>query len=176
MAEKPNRREQLIERIKTGKMTKADIAEDIGIKVSGVSSQMTYLRWMGHFIIWDEDKKLSFTDEEGFNAWEAAKKAGRKSVSKSTRTPQEQFDALTKTIASQTKSLAKWEKKLKLMEAEDYEVEDDTLIPEAQANITLFEIKIQRNEDKLAAINMDDVEEVEEDVAEEVNDEDEELL
>ena len=173
---KVSRRDQIVEMIEKGTMTKIEIAEELGIKVSGVSSQLTYLRWMGKFIIFDKETKImAFTDEDGFAEWEAAKAAGRTTKSKSNRTPQEQFEAYTKTLATQAKSLAKWENKLSLMTEDDYEVEDETLIPEAEANVTLLGIKIQRNEDKLAAINMDDVSDATEEV-EEVNDEDEELL
>jgi len=174
MAEKINRRDQIIELIETGAMTKAEIAEKIGIKVTGVSSQLTYLRWMGKFIIFDaETKILSFTDEDGYAEWEAEKKSNRKTKSTTTRTPQEQFDAVTKTIASQIKLKTKWESKLDLMQAEDYVVEDDTLIPEAEANITLLGIKLIRNEEKLADINVDDLEVEEAEEAEETGREDE---
>ena len=175
MAElKQNRREQIKELIETGELSKKEIAEKLSIKESGVSSQLTYLRWMGFFIIWDADKKLSFTDEDGYAAWEEEKKAGRKpKKSVSTKTPQEQYNALIKTVEKQEKSLAKWQDKLSLLSDEDQL--DSTLIPEAEANITLLEIKISRNKARLAEVDMDEVVDIEPPV-EEVEDADEELL
>ena len=150
---KLNRRDQIKELIQTGDYTKKEIAEELGIKESGVSSQLTYLRWMGFFITFDDDKKLNFVTEEEYAAWEAEKKANRKTkVSVSKKTPLEQYNGLAKTISSQEKSLATWEDKLSLLEAEDQT--DDTLIPEASANITLLGIKIQRNQAKLDALDV----------------------
>lgn len=175
---KVTRRDQIKELIETGEFTKKEIAEKLEIKESGVSSQLTYLRWMGFFIIWDEDKKLSFVDEDGYAAWEAEKKTNRKTpASTSKKTPQEQFDGLTKTIGNQEKTLAKWEDKLSLLNDEDQT--DGTLIPEAEANITLLQIKIQRNQAKLEDVDMDEVAETEDEAPEapeEVEDADEELL
>ena len=171
MAEtKINRRDQIKELINTGEYTKKEVAAEIGIKESGVSSQLTYLRWMGNFIIWDENKKLSFTDEAGYSAWETANKAGAKAKSVSTRTPAEQFAALGKTITNQKATLAKWVDKLGLLQAEKQE--DPTLLPEAEANITLLEIKLGRNEDKLATLDFA----LEDADVEEVDDSDEDLL
>ena len=173
MAETKPRREQIKEMIDTGNFTKKEIATEIGIKDSGVSSQLTYLRWMGNFIIWDKDKKLSFTDEEGFLAWQDANKAGRKTKSVSRRTPQEAYEATMKTISSQNKQLTKFENKVELLKAEPSD--DDTLLPEAEAQIVLLNIKLQRNEAKLAEIDMTKV--ADEEVEEVVDaDEEEELL
>jgi len=161
MAEaKLNRREEIKKLISTGEFTKKEIAAEIGIKETGVSSQLTYLRWMGNFIIWDEDKNLQFTDEDGYNTWEAAKKADRKTVSVSKKTPKEQFVALSKTVVTQEKGLGKWIDKVNLLEAEP--AEDDTLLPEAKAQVVLLEIKIERNQDKLAVLDFDEDAEIDE--------------
>ena len=162
MAEtKISRRDQIKELIETGDFTKKEIAAKIGIKDSGVSSQLTYLRWMGFFITFNEDKKLNFTTEEGYAEWEATKKAGRKTkVSVSKKTPQEQYVALEKTIKSQTKSLAVWADKAGLLAAEDQE--DETLLPEANANITLLGIKLGGNQVKFDALEVPEEDEVDE--------------
>jgi hypothetical protein len=170
MAEKINRRQQVIDAITTGEMTKKEIAEQIGVKESGISSQMTYLRWMGYFIIFDDDKKLSFTDEAGFADWEADKKANRKTKSTSTKTPAEQHATLTKTIANQEKAMAKFVDKQTLL-ADEEDADEDT-VNEVDANITLLDIKIRRNEAKLDNIDLSD----EPDAEPEPDDEDEELL
>ncbi len=151
---KTNNRIRVQQLIETGNYTKKEIAEELDLTVASVSSNMTYLRWGGNFIIWNEDKKLSFTDEAGFDAWEAAKKSSRKgAVSK--LTAQERFDKLTKTIASQTKTLSKWEAKAEAL-ADDPQ-EDETLLPEAEAQVVLFGIKVARNQAALDAIDMSDV-------------------
>lgn len=170
---KVTRRDQIKELIETGEYTKKEIAEKLEIKESGVSSQLTYLRWMGFFIVWGEDKKLSFVDEDGYAAWEVEKKSNKKApASTSKKTPKEQFDGLTKTISNQEKTLAKWEDKLSLLN--DEVQTDETLVPEAEANITLLEIKIQRNQAKRSEVDMDAVEA--EDVEPEVEVANEELL
>ena len=184
MAEdKVKRRDQVKELIALGSMTKAEIADKLEVSVACVSSQMTYLRWMGNFIKYDEDKVLSFVTEEVYEEWQKELKANRKGKATSTRTPEEQAVAIAKTITSQETSMAKWNKKLEQVEADlekepdDEELED--LKDEAEANITLLRIKLKRN--KAKAEDLPGVaEEVAEEVVEESDDadevEDEELL
>jgi len=143
-----NKREQVLELLKEGSYTKVEIADKLGMKVGGVSTQLTYLRWMGFFIIWDADKKMSLTDEAGYNAWEAAK-APAKSKSVSKRAPEVTAASLAKTVSKQEATLAVWENKLELLTADNA---DEDLIAEADANIILLKIKIKRNRAKLAEL------------------------
>lgn len=147
MSEKVNRREQVSELIKEGVYTKAEIAEKLGVNASSVSSQMTYLRWMGNFIIADADKKLSFCTAEEAEAVAAAAKANKK-VTES-KDPQTRANALAKTIANQNKQLVAAEAKLAKVTSDlNEEPEDDQLIElhaEANANVVLLRIKIKRN-------------------------------
>lgn len=182
MAEKPNRREQVKEMIKRGNMTKAAIAEEIGVSAASVSSQMTYLRWMGKFIKYDENKILTFCTEEEYNAWQEELAANRKSKAASTRTPEEQAEATHKAIKRQETQLANWRKKMEAITKDlQADPEDDELLEleeEAEANITLLKIKIKRNEAKAEELP-DYVEEAEEDAddADDTDDiEEEELL
>ncbi|MDA3808614.1 MAG: hypothetical protein PF440_11970 [Thiomicrorhabdus sp.] len=154
MAEK-SMRFKVADLIEEGLYTKVEIAEKLETKVASISSNMTYLRWGGKFIIWDADKKLSFTDELGFDEWTAANKTNSKgSKAESKLTPAEQHAKLTKTIATQSKQLVNWQKKVKAG-AQD----DETILPEAEAQVTLFGIKILRNQAKLDALGDVEVEE-----------------
>lgn len=152
MAEKINRREQVRELIQKGTMTKQEIAEEIDVSSASVSSQMTYLRWMGNFIKYDSDKILSFCTEEEYNEWQEELAANRKTKSASTRTPEEQAEATHKAIKRQNVQLGNWGKKLEAITRDlQTEPEDDELLElelEANANITLLKIKIRRNEAK----------------------------
>jgi len=153
MAEK-SMRFKVADLIETGKYTKVELAEELETKVASISSNMTYLRWGGKFIIWDTDKKLSFTDEQGFDDWSAERKSktgSGKSVSK--LTPAEQYAKLTKTIASQNKQLDKWDVKV-----DAGPQKDETILPEAEAQVTLLSIKISRNQAKLDALGEVEVE------------------
>ncbi len=152
MAEKVNRREQVKELIEAGQWTKAGIAEQLGVKTSSVSSQMTYLRWMGFFIIADEEKVLHFCTEVEAAAHQEKLSAKRKTKSTTTRTPLEQAEAIAKTIKSQKAALKKWTEKVTLIKADlDSAPDDDDLTDlrdEAEANITLLGIKLKRNTQK----------------------------
>jgi len=151
MSEKVNRREQVKELIETGEYTKAEIAAKLEVKDASVSSQMTYLRWMGHFIVADENKKLRFCTEDEYNAQQEVVLANRKAkASTSAKTPQEQADALAKTLKTQRAAYAKAQAKVDQVNADIAEDPDDEelveLKEEADANATLLRIKIKRNE------------------------------
>lgn len=150
---KMNRREEVAELIKEGTHTKAEIAELLEVSPASVSSQMTYLRWMGNFIMYDENKILNFCDEETHAAWKAELEANRQTKA-SARTPEEQAEATYNATARQQVQLTNWRKKLDQINKDLVEdPEDDQLDEfkrEAEANITLLEIKISRNEIKAA--------------------------
>jgi len=169
-----NRRDQVVELIKLGAFTKQEIADKIGVKNSSVSSQMTYLRWMGNFIVWDEAKRLRFTDEDGFKNWSAEKDLTKKTKTTAKRDPAVSAKTLTKTINKQTTDLSVWRDKLELLNAEA--TPDAELVAEAEANITLFTLKIKRNTAKLAELPPPkDVDIEDEDIADEDVVDDEEL-
>ncbi len=150
---KVTKRDQVKEAIITGEFTKAQIAENLEMSLGSVSSQMTYLRWMGMFIKWDENKVLSMCTSDEFDAWEAENKANRKSPAASKLTPEEQSVRTAKTLGNQAKSLVTWEKKLEgaiEINDDDATEENQDYVDECEANIVLLKIKIKRNEAKAA--------------------------
>ena len=151
---KPNRREQVKGMIEQGEFTKAQIAEELSVSAASVSSQMTYLRWMGNFIKYDADKILTIVTEEEHVAWQEELAANRKSTSVSNKTPEEQAEAVFKTIERQNSSLTTWTKKAEKVEVDLIDEPDDEelleLKAEADANVVLLGIKIKRNERKAA--------------------------
>lgn len=164
---KLDRRGQVKSLIEEATHTKAEIADKIGVSQASVSSQMTYLRWMGNFIKYDEDKILSFCTEEEYEAWQAELQAKRKTKSTAARTPEEQAKAVAQAIERQEKQLENWEKKLVQITADlQAEPEDEELLEleaEASANITLLKLKIKRNAVKAEELpEVPDEEEVEE--------------
>ncbi len=167
-------KERIKDMIEEGVHTKKEIAAALDIKESSVSSNMTYLRWGGKFIKWDDEKRLCFIDEAGYDEWQEERKANTKSKKAVSKlTPQEQFNRFSKTAANQEKALANWEAKVAKY-AEDAP-SDDTLLPEAEAQVTLTSIKLQRTRAKLDAVDMSEVTEAGE-AAEEADESDEELL
>ncbi len=172
---KVTKRELVKAEIEAGGKTKIEIAEALEMSVASVSSQMTYLRWMGLFIKYDEEKVLSFVTEEEFDAWQAELKANRKTTSVSNKTPEEQASAVAKTLKNQNAALARWDKKLddaNLMLDEDEDDEEAIEFKaESEANIVLLKIKIRRNETKAA-----DLPDVPEELESEASDEDEDEL
>jgi len=155
-----SRRDQVKGMIEEGVYTKAEIASTLGITTAGVSSQMTYLRWMGNHIIYDldadmADRILKMATEEEFQAWEADKASRSASTTKvSKKTPAEQTIALYKTIATQTKQKETWAEKAEEYSADSKADPDDEDLAdnaaEAAANVILLSIKIKRNVAKLA--------------------------
>ena len=146
--EKVSKREQVRLAIEEGKYTKKEIATNLEMSTGSVSSQMTYLRWMGNFIKWDDDKILSFCTEEEFNAWKAEQSKGSGTKASAKLTPDEQAVKLAKTIATQGKSLTAWEKKLEGADevlADSDTEENQDYVDECKANITLIKIKLKRN-------------------------------
>lgn len=137
----------------TVKYTREELAIKLQTTVASISSQFTYLRWMGNFIIFDENKKLSLVSQAEYEAWAAARsaKAGKKATA--TRSPEAQAVALAKTVAGQEKQLATWAAKLEQV-VKDLVAEpvNETLLElqtEARANVDLLTIKIKRNKAKL---------------------------
>ena len=172
-----NRREQVKELIEKGNMTKAEIAEALEVNPASVSSQMTYLRWMGNFIIADpETKALSFCTEEENEAHQTLVKASRKSkASAASKDPQDVANALAKTLKTQraqyTKALVKCAQVDADVQLEPDDMELIELKEEADANATLLRIKIKRNEAR--AENLPEPVEVEDEVVEPETDDDE---
>lgn len=146
-----NKREQVKALIEKGGMTKAAIAAALSMSPSSVSTQMTYLRWMDHYIITDpETKVLSFTDKETYEAMQAEKKANTKTKAAAARTPAERLADLQKTIGTQRTALTKWETKVKsiseIVTEHPNDVDAQMDLEEAKAQVTLLKIKISRNE------------------------------
>jgi len=180
-----NRREQVKELIASGTYTKAEIAEKLSVNASSVSSQMTYLRWMGNFILADADKKLRFCTEDEWNAAQEVVIANRKAKSNTaSKTPQEQANALAKTLVGQKKMYEKAVAKCTQIDAdlalEPSDIELQELKAEADANATLLRIKIARNEKRATELPAPEAvvaaEVVDEADADETTDGDEDLL
>lgn len=152
MSDKVNRRDQVKELIEKGTMTKQQIAAAIDVSPASVSSQMTYLRWMGHFIKYDDNKILSFCTEDEYNAWQEDLTAKRKTTSANARTPEEQAKATHTTIKRQESQLTNWQTKKEAIEKDLAEEPEDEelleLLAEADANIVLLTIKLKRNKAK----------------------------
>jgi len=181
------KREQVKDLIAEGGHTKADIAEALEMSVSSVSSQMTYLRWMGNNIVYNEDKVLSLVTVEEFEAWQATRAArtteGRAKKA-STKSPEEQMAAVTRTLKGAMTALNNWE--ARIVKTTEDNIEDfEEFTAESSANVVLLEIKIKRAEAKIeelkAMFNPAKDEDVDEDDIEtaeqtDMEDEDEELL
>jgi len=154
-----SKRDQVLEMLKEGGHTRDEIAQKLEMSTASVSSQFTYLRWMGYYIIYDENKILSLVDQDEYEKWQAEKERNKKTKAVSTRTPEEQAEALEKTLGNQTKQLDNWREKLVKIDADmekmpnDEELQD--MQAEAQANITLLEIKMKRNKAKLESLGDD---------------------
>jgi len=153
------KRDQVKELIIKGGYTRDKIAKELNMSTASVSSQFTYLRWMGNFITFDDEKILSMVTEAEYNEWVAAKaaKAGtKKSAVASTKTPAEQYKALAKTIGVEKKQLTVWEAKLITINKDLAAMPEDSELLEMQAEasamVVLLSIKVKRNERKLAAM------------------------
>ena len=149
------KREQVLELLKEGGYTREEIAAKLGMSAGSVNSQFTYLRWMGNFIVYDENKKLSIVTEQEYNDWEAAKAANKKSPA-AAKTPEETYNALQKSLATDQKNLAAWAVKFQTAnEAWEQDTENEELTDnktEAAAMVTLLNIKVKRAAAKFAAL------------------------
>lgn len=146
------KRDQVLEMLNEGTFTREQIAEKLGMPVASVSSQFTYLRWMGNYIIYDNNKVVKTATKEEYDTWVAERAANKKTGKASTRDPQDQANALAKSLGNWKKSLASWKGKLKKVNVDLNDMPDDAelqeLCDEAAANITLLNIKIRRGEKK----------------------------
>ena len=179
-AEKKNRRAAVEALINEGIYTKQEIADAIGTTVANVSSQMTYLRWMGKFIITNESKQLFFCSEEQAEARAEEQRAKQKGKAASARTPEQQAEVTHKTLKRQQASLETWKAKVVTLTNELAEEPDDEalteLLAEANANALLLEIKIKRNAAKAAELPEYAAPITEPDGSEVTNDDDDDLL
>lgn len=151
------KREQVLEMLKEGTFTREQIAEKLDMSVASVSSQFTYLRWMGNFITYDENKVVKLATEEEYNAWNAVREANKKTGSSTSKKPAaEQYASLVKTIENQEKQLDTWSLKHLKIEDDLKEMPDDEelleMYEEAGANLILLKIKLKRNKVKLDAM------------------------
>lgn len=147
------KREQVLELLKEGGYTREEIATKLGMSAGSVNSQFTYLRWMGNFIIYDENKKLSLVTEQEYNDWEAARAANKKAPT-AAKTPEELYNSLQKSLATDQKNLSAWAVKFNTANtAWEADTENEELIDnktEAAAMVTLLNIKVKRAANKLA--------------------------
>ena len=176
------KREQ-VKALLDGTKTREEIAAQLGMSTASVSSQLTYLRWMGNFVIYDEDKKLSLVTEAEYNDWTAAKaaKAGTKKASTgTTKTPAEQYAALTKQIGNEKKQLASWEaKQAQLVKDLINDPSDEEFVEmkvEADAMVALLGVKLARANRKLATLPEPEEEVSEDDGADDVADESDDII
>lgn len=158
--EKVAKRDQVLAMLREGKHTREQIATTLGMSTASVSSQFTYLRWMGNYIVADATTKIvSLATETEFAAWEAARESNRKTkttASTSTKSPAEQYDSAKKAVEATTKQLAAWTAKLEQAEKDLAAETDNELIrelyEEAQAMVTLTTIKLRRQQVKFDAL------------------------
>lgn len=144
------KRDQVLEMLKEGTFTREQIAEKLGMPIASVSSQFTYLRWMGNYIIYDENKIVKSVSKETYDAWVAERAANKKTGKASTRDPQDQANALAKSLGNWKKLLTSWLGKKAKIDTDLHDMPDDEelqeLGDEAAANVTLLTIKIRRGE------------------------------
>ena len=176
------KRDQVLEMLNEGNYTREQIAEKLGMPIASVSSQFTYLRWMGNYITYDDNKVVRTATKEDYDKWVAERAANKKTGKASTRDPQDQANALAKSLGNWKKSLASWEGKLKKVNADLNDMPDDEelqeLGDEAKANITLLTIKIRRGEKKALTLPepLDEIEDAPEAEEGGENEEGEDLL
>lgn len=129
---------RVLELIKVGTWSKKEIAHQLSTSVAAVATHMTYLRWKGHFIIYDLDTmNLQLTDEAGYLAWAESKK-------KPEPTPEEICIKARKKVKALKKSLVSW-KAIYDQEHEGTltkEIKDQQT--EASAHIFLLELELKR--------------------------------
>lgn len=142
MADKP-KREQVKDLIAEGVHTKAQIADNLSMSAASVSSQMTYLRWMGNNIIYSAEKILSFVTADEFTEWKDAQAATKKVKKVSTKAPADQLKAAEKSLKGAITALNNWEIRVEKTTAEDIE-DFEEFTAESSANIVLLGIKIKR--------------------------------
>jgi hypothetical protein len=152
---KVSKRDQVLAFLTLGTHTRIQMAEALDCKVASISSNFTYLRWMGNFITANEDGTMRLCTEEESVALEEAKVANRKAKSTAEpKTPEEQAAAANKALARAEKTLETWEQRqdaiLVELEGDDEVTEELTdRRDEAAANITLLKIKIKRTKARL---------------------------
>lgn len=173
--EKVAKRDQVLAMLREGKHTREQIATTLGMSTASVSSQFTYLRWMGNYIVADAATKIvSLASETEFAAWEADRAANRKTKTTtsatSTKSPAEQYDSAKKAVEATTKQLTAWAAKLEQAEKDLAAETDNALIrelyEEASAMVTLTTIKLRRQQVKLDALPVPEpVEDVEDELS-----------
>lgn len=136
MKEVTGKRKEILDLIAEGKYTKKEIADRVEVKPAGVSSQMTYLRWMGHNIEIIDGVYKTLTDEEA-TAF-AASKPTKKSNGSKGHPIYKAWRAL-KARAKAQESLAK------LQETELPEDTVDIFVEEHDAKMIVLEARIYRN-------------------------------
>lgn len=123
--------------IKMGIYTKKDIAEQLGITTGSVAVHMTYLRWRGHFIIYDLDSRvLRMTTKKGCQKW----------LDKKVKTPltsDEVINKLTMTLKRLYRTQNNWWIKA---HKQSLSVDESK---EVEAQLTIHEISIKRIETML---------------------------
>lgn len=149
MKEVTGKRKEILDLIAEGKYTKKEISDRVEVKPAGVSSQMTYLRWMGYNIEIIDGVYRVLTDEEA--AAFAASKPTKKSNGSKGHPIYKAWRAL-KTRAKAQESLDK------LREIELPEDTVDIFIDEHNAKMIILEARIYRNNIILENLGDADVE------------------
>ena len=149
------KRDQVLELLKDGNYTREEMATKLSMSVASVNSQFTYLRWMGNFIRYDENKKLSICTEAEFNEWEASKKTATKASTAKPKSPVEVYEAMKKTLATDIKNRDAWIAKAAAANKAAAGNEDDEdlmdAIDEAEAMVVLLALKVKRGQIKFDA-------------------------
>lgn len=120
-------------------------------KPGNVSSQMTYLRWQGNFIVTEpETRILKFVTEDEFKVFEDANATAKASKKATTsKSPQERADALVGTITKQKAALIKAEERVTQIEKDlALEPTDEELIEMlelAKAERVILANKLKKN-------------------------------
>lgn len=151
-----SKREQVLAMLKEGVHTREQIATALSMSVASVSSQFTYLRWMGNYITYDANKVMSLATKEEYDVWAASREGQAKKAAVSKKTVEEQTALLGKTIETQTKQLSTWALKLNKINDDLKAMPDDEELTdmrdEAGANVVLLGIKLKRNKKRLTEL------------------------
>lgn len=134
---KDSMQQKVLDLIRVGTWSKKEIAHQLAISVAAVATHMTYLRWKGHFIIYDlGTMTLQLTNEKGYLDWVGSKR-------KVAPTSEEICKKAQKKLKTFRISLAKWESKVS-PEQLTAQKKIETFLTEETANIFLLKREIKR--------------------------------
>ena len=141
------KRKQILNLVEEGKHTKQEIADALEMKMAGVSSQFTYLRWGGYNVA-IVDGVCQLLSDEDYAAMKSKKKSKAKAVSKL---------PFVERVRRAFQAKARAEKRIETLKAQELaEGLEDVFVEEHAAKVTIEEAKVRRNEITLEAFESED--------------------